>query len=238
MCADRLDPAASPYASILAQRGFTVLTADLFTQSVIQTPRPEGTPLKDRLAIVPSPRAANALARQSWFAEVQSSLRAVTPGVETTRRLQELGVQPVWSAKGGFLREDLPASLRARPKLYLGNAALKPAERSAALRPDQGDVFLPIYRRELSHRCPWSLQTARLITQAPALTVVALSPTQRAGFEAVMTKLGSRRPKDLRLICLTNRIRAPFSANFWTEIACPPHANRASMIQFLNFLAF
>ncbi len=238
MCADRLDQAVSPYDTMLQQRGVSVLTADLFTHRVIQAEQPDGLALADRLAVVPSPRAASALSRQSWFPAARSSLRVITPGAETARSVRELGVEPVWSAIGGFRREDLPAALRSVPKLYLGNEALEPDQRSFALDPAQGDAFLPIYRRTLSLRCPWTALTARLITQAPALSVLALSPSQRDGFESALSKLGPRKPTDLRLICLTDRQRTRFSANFWTEMAFPAQANRASMTELLKYLAF
>ena len=85
MCADRLDQAVSPYDTMLQQRGVSVLTADLFTHRVIQAEQPDGLALADRLAVVPSPRAASALSRQSWFPAARSSLRVITPGAETAR---------------------------------------------------------------------------------------------------------------------------------------------------------
>ena len=238
MCTDRQDVAAQPYATVLQQRGCRVLRASLFVDSAVKAALPDTNgPLREALVVIPSPRAAVALARQSWFPDVRSSLRIITPGPETSQAVRALGITPVWSATGGFRREGLPAALEAHPKIYLGNRALTPTELSIKLDP-QRDLFVPIYHRALSLLNPWTPATARELMQAPALSVLALSPSQRQGFESLLTKLGAKRPDQLRLIGLTARKRTRFSAKFWTEMAFPESSNRLSMLELLKSLAF
>lgn len=237
MCADRQDRSTGPYAALLQQRGCRVVNAALFTHRVLMTDLPEPALSSGFLTIVPSPRAAQALAQQPWFPALRPSIRAIAPGAETANSLRKLGIRPVWSATGGFRHEPLPSELQTMPKLYLGNAALERSELGLDLDPAR-DVFLPVYRRQLSTRCPWSGPTARQITQSAALTVLALSPSQRHGFESLLDKLGSKRPRDLRLISLSRRTRTRFSANFWTEMAFPEPSNRESLLELLKCLAF
>lgn len=238
MCTDRQDVSAQPYASLLQQRGCRVLSTRLFTDSVVEAALPDTPrPLSDALIVIPSPRAALALSRQSWFQGVRSDMCVVTPGEETSRAVRSLGLTPVWSAAGGFRQEAFPAALEARPKIYLGNRALAPADLSIKLDPKR-DFFLPIYHRALSFQNLWTPATAREVMQASALSVLALSPSQRQGFESLLTKLGTKKPSQLRLIGLTTRKRTQFSAKFWTEMAFADAANRRSMLELLKTLAF
>ena len=238
MCTDGQDLTSRPYAALLQQRGCRVLSADLFVDSVIEASLPDtGRLLEEALFVIPSPRAAAALSRQPWFSAVRSSLRAITPGEETSRCIQDLGIKPLWSAIGGFRRATLPDELQTMPKVYLGNRALGPADLSFELEPTR-DLFLPIYHRSLRALTSWTPTTAREITQAPALSVLALSPSQRQGFESALGKLGSKRPGQLRLIGLTERRRTQFSAKFWTEMAFAEPSNRLSLLELLKSLAF
>ena len=176
MCADRQDRSTGPYAALLQQRGYRVVNAALFTHRVLMTDPPEPALSSDVLTIVPSPRAAQALAQQSWFPALRPSIQAITPGGETANSLRRLGINPIWSANGGFRHETLPVELQAMPRIYLGNAALERSELGLDLDPVR-DVFLPVYRRQLSTQCPWSGPTARQIVQSAALTVLAQPAT-------------------------------------------------------------
>lgn len=235
LCAEANDALTRPYAELLQQKGFRVLEAALFHEQVLQTVLPSGLDPGRYVTVVPSPRAAMALAQQPWFESQKTHLRAITPGRDTARVLSGLGVEPIWSAQAGFRSEPLPAPWVKMPKLYLGNAALAHAELAFDLG-GASDRWLPVYRRRLHHRAPWTPFAARMLSQADHLTVLALSPSQRSGFEAALTKLEIRRPRDLRLVSLTSRTTGRFSAKFWTEIAVPPQSNRKSLLELLQDL--
>ena len=237
MCAESNAALARPYARLLQQLGVRVLQGNLFAEAVVLADLPPDLDPAQALTIVPSPRAALALAQQAWFPRLRDRLDVATPGPETTQTLQHLGLEPVWTAKGGFRRHPLPEALASRPRLYLGNAGLKPEALALELNRST-DLFLPVYHRRAQNRAPWTPLAARQLSQAEHLTVLALSPSQRAGFEHALSKLGPRRPSRLRLVTLTDRTKTRFSAQFWTEIAQSPEANRESLLNFLLTLSF
>ncbi|RPH10418.1 MAG: hypothetical protein CBC49_010600 [Alphaproteobacteria bacterium TMED89] len=238
MCAERHSAISRPYAELLLGRGCRVVQGDLFADTVLEPTLPKGVNLGQTLLIVPSPRAALALARQSWFPAVSEAAKVVTPGPETTQALRAVGIEPAWTSEAGFRGQALPAGLASMPRLYLGNAALQTRDLALDLS-GAHDRFLPVYRRRPLHRAPWTPGIAREFSRASALTVLALSPSQRAGFEAALSKLGPRkRPPTLRLVTFTPRTKTPFPAPIWSEIANCPLPNRSSMLKFLQILPF
>lgn len=236
MCTNDGEGLSRPYASVLEARGAAVMDLSLFAERALPVSMPRLLERSEVTVVIPSVRAAMALAGQAWFTQRRDAIRALVPGPETAAAVEQLGVQVAWTAAQGFRRSPLPDTLATEAKVYIANAALPAGTLSLPLGPD--DVLLPAYHRAPKPCAPWTPLQAREIVQAERLTVLALSPTQRAAFETHLLKLGTKRPARMQLVAMTDRTAPGFSAQFWDQVSIPAVSQRDSLVDLLKYLAF
>lgn len=231
------EPASGVYSRCLTDLGWTVIQARLFKTHSLNAPLPVPQPsdLRQAVAVLPSVRAVEALARQSWFEAAKPSLRAVVPGPQTALALRAQGVEPTWIATRGFRHSPFPPALLDAPKVYFGDASLRPQQLSLP-RLGAADQLVPLYRQEPQRGSPWSARDARQIMGARPLLMLANSRRQLMTAQARLRMLGSKAPRPRWLVALSPAIAMYRHRGFWDATYAPALPNRDSMLELLAAL--
>ncbi|MGB1146590.1 MAG: hypothetical protein ACPG4M_01760 [Alphaproteobacteria bacterium] len=226
------DDPSGAYSQCLAELGWHVIHPRLFEVRSLHVPKPD---LENAVVVLPSARAVDALSNQPWFENAKGSLRAVVPGPQTARALENKGLKPVWTAPKGFRQSGLPAELAQARKVYLGDASLRPENLS--LRLDAQDRFLPIYQSRPCAGPPWGPWEAQKVIRASELLVLANSRRHLAAVESGLKKLGQKAPRLRLLVAMSRSIAMSTDGKFWRNTSFPAFPNRESMLAHLKALA-
>ena len=226
------DDTSGAYSRCLTELGWHVIQPRLFEVLSLHIPQPD---LDNAVVVLPSARAVDALSNQPWFETAKGSLRAIVPGPQTARALEAKGVKPAWIAIKGFRQSSLPVELVQEPKVYLGDASLRPENLSLSL--SDKDQFLPIYQSRPRAGPPWGPWQAQKVIRASELLVLANSRRQLAAVESSLRKMGQKAPRLRLLVAMSRSIAMSTDEKFWRNASFPAFPNRESMLVHLKALA-